>query len=721
MKEKLITQVNLKSKIGQSILIALIVSLAISVLYLTNSLERIEQKVFDFKAGYGSRPEKVDSNIVIVSVDQTSLDYFEANGQSWPWPREFYALVVDYLTSAGARAILFDIDFSSSEIERLESEAVHSEQRFAETINKAGNVILITILSQSADINQRENELLEKHLIHVYDGISYPNYNTSLSPLIPFQESCFGIGAANTDPDVDGIIRRVPMLFSYKEKFVTQPAVSIIKYINQFDDDELKEFVKKIPLVDGERYLINWYGPGGDNITFRYNSIQPLIISGYKINSGQKPGIPLNKFKDKIVIIGGSAFGLLDYKPVPVGYGNVYPGMEIHATILNNLLHNDFIRTSPVWIVLILILFFSFITPILFFRIRKVLWKISIIILLLILFPVINFYLYEAARICLDLIAPGLSILISFLAVTFISYMTEGKQKREIKKIFGRYISPEVVEDLISDPSKIELGGKEVEATVFFSDIKDFTTLSESLAPKELVNCLNEYFSHVTEFILSEKAMLDKYIGDSVMAVFGVPVYREDHAAAACSTALKIQSSLHNIYSESKLSGKMNLITRIGIHTGNMIVGNIGTEARKDFTVIGDTVNIASRLEGLNKLFGTKIILSESTYSLIQNAFEVRELDYVAVKGKNKPIRIYELICEAGKLSDGQKNKLNKFRDGLEMYRNKEWDKAIELFNISLKIDGHDSPSRVYIERCKDLKKIGVDTHWDGVYHSLVK
>jgi adenylate cyclase len=682
------------------------------ILSLLNSFDRLELKIFDTKMTSCAETLNPDSSIVMVAIDQKSLDFFEDNAVSWPWPREFYGYVLKFLKKAGAKAVFFDIDFSSSEIERIEVDASDSENSFANAIDISGNVVLSLSLNNTQD---GKNNILPKFLI--VDSTIYPRFNNSIAPLSSFQKSAKEVGVVNVNPDFDGIIRRAPLLFGLNNMSVKSAALALFSVAKNEEIVNLDLFKQNIP----KELFINWYGKGGVGQTFPYYSIHSLIVSAAKIEENLSPDLSLNIFKDKVVIIGGTAFGLLDYRPVPVSSVDSYPGMEIHATILSNLLKKHFITESSSLVKWLFILFLSFLSPIFLLKYPKIISSIFILLFVAIILFLLNYYSFYFYRYNLELISPGLALLLSFVLTGYVNYLREGKQKKEIKKIFSRYISPQVVNELLENYEDVELGGKEVEATVFFSDIKNFTSISESLSPKELVFHLNNYLTLTSEVILEQKAMLDKYIGDAIMAIFGTPIKVENHALSACKAALKIQKLLEIEHQKSVKSSLPQFVTRIGLNTGKMIVGNIGSTARTDYTVIGDSVNTASRLEGINKIYGTNIIISESTYEMVKEQMLVRELDKLRVKGKENPVKIFELISENREVDNTILEKIKYFGIGLENYRNRKWNDAIEMFKNVLLIDKYDSPSKLFIDRCEKLSKMDLDSNWDGIFNAKTK
>jgi len=695
--------------------------LVVLVFDLFGYYDSFELRLFDFKTALTADYNKPDTNIVMVAIDDNSLEFFEKNEVNWPWPREFYGVVLDYLKYAGAKAAIFDIHFSSKEIARLDVDPEESERKFSESMLNFENAYLITSMIEKKEGDEVGNELLKKHLYDVYGSIYKKNYIKAEAPIIPFQQASKGVGVVTLNPDKDNIIRRIPLVFQYKNNIV--PQISMLVYRNVFGkNNSFKYYENNIPLDNQNNFIIRWYGGGGiTGKVFKYYPITDLIVSGYKVTQGLEPVISPNYFKNKIVIIGGTAHGLFDYKPVAISSSEPYPGMEIHATILSNLIKHDYLIQVSSVINYLIVIIFALLVPLIFFRIKRIWVSIPIIVFVIGFYAFINVFLFGKFNYVLSFVLPELTLFFGFLISSIISYMVEGRQKKEIRKTFNRYMSPQVIDEIMKNPDEIELGGREIEATVFFSDIKDFTSISEKYPPIELVSYLNEYFSKASDIILDYKAMLDKYIGDAIMAIFGAPLYQKDHALSACLSALRIQKVLTEVYGNAKAEGKPEFITRIGLNTGRMIVGNIGTSARLDYTAIGDTVNTASRLEGMNKLYDTRIIISENTYAEVKDFVEVRELDFMTVKGKNIPLRIYELLGEKDKVSEIKMKKKRIFEEALQLYRNKDWDNAITKFNTIFEIEENDLSAQLYIQRCEAFKLEPPPENWDGVFHAKTK
>jgi adenylate cyclase len=306
-------------------------------------------------------------------------------------------------------------------------------------------------------------------------------------------------------------------------------------------------------------------------------------------------------------------------------------------------------------------------------------------------------------------------MILIYLGITIYHYIHEEREKRKIRGAFQYYLNASVINDMLKDPAKLKLGGDKKNLSVMFSDIRGFTTISEKLTPEELVALLNEYLTAMTNKVFQYDGLLDKYIGDAIMAVFGAPLDQADHAHRACLTALGMMKELRALQKKWEQEGRPVINIGIGVNSGDMVVGNMGSEMRFDYTVMGDMVNLASRLEGTNKEYGTNIIVSEFTYNMVKDAMCCRELDGVRVKGKLKPVKIYELLCEKKDEADCR-SLLDAFAGALALYRKGNWDEAIAAFQKVLDIKPDDFVSAMYVERCRNLKEHPPEEPWDGVF-----
>jgi len=425
-------------------------------------------------------------------------------------------------------------------------------------------------------------------------------------------------------------------------------------------------------------------------------------------------------FKDKIVLIGSTMpedrdIFATSFSPTGKQGDNFQYGVEIHATMIQNVLDKDFIYAESAvseFIILLLITIISFylitFTKKIKIRFTFAIEFISIVIVLLLIysFYLVSIILFAKYNLLVNVVSPSLALLFSYITATSYNFISERKQKNLIKGMFGQYVSENFVNELISDPAKLKLGGERKELSILFSDIEGFTSISESKRPEELVSFINEYLSKMTEIVLSNQGTLDKYIGDAVMAFWGAPIELKNHAFNACSTALQMQKKIIEIN---------NLSVRIGINSGNVIVGNIGGSKRFDYTVMGDNVNLASRLESVNKIYSTHILIGENTQKLIKDDFIIRELDSIKVKGKENTTNIYELISTKEDVEPEIISLIDKYSKALALYRNQKFAEAIIIFN-ECSDEYSDKASEVFIERCEYFTVNKPSENWDGVF-----
>ena len=699
---------------------SLILTLFVYAFCSTSFMQETELKLLDQRFRLDPVPDKADTNIVLVAIDDFSLDFFSENGISWPWPRSFYGYAVDYFTLAGAASVIFDMQFYEPDIDREETYAEETDGIFANSIAKNGSIYLGSQL------------LLDSTYVHPFVSNSTIQIENKFQPEItfsgirapidPFITSTRSIGIINAVPDNDGVIRRSSLLFKLNEMILPQMAFKV--WLHQIEKDmkieasnqELRIENYMIPLDGDGRYLLNWYG---QNVFATY-SFRAVISSASAVLNEQLPVLSPDIFKDKHIIIGATAAGLYDLKTNP--YSKVMPGMEIWATALSNFLNRDFINILPEWCNFFFTLLVIFC---IFFLVTNLNPKKAniLVLLILVLLVGINFVLWKTGRILLNFIMPVIGFVISYLFVNTISYLLEGRSKREIRKIFTRYLDKEVIQQLEEDPQQVKLGGEEIEATVLYTDIYDFTSLSEKKTPSELVKNLNEYFEKLIEFVFKFNGLLDKYTGDGIMALFGVPLPRDDHAILACRVAYAHKKFREDLMRKETLSAveQLHLQTRTGINSGNLVAGNIGSEKRMDYTAIGDTVNLASRLEGVNKIYQTNIVLSETTYNLVKEEFLCRELDSLRVKGKKEPTKIFELINVFSELELKKKpDWIQQYEEALNIYRKGDWQEAGNIFMELAREPFNDKASQVLLTRCKYLMEFP-PRKWDGILTLEVK
>ena len=467
---------------------------------------------------------------------------------------------------------------------------------------------------------------------------------------------------------------------------------------------EYESFAKKISGVADtpEVFRINYLGP-----TKTIPSIPFVDVYQGKI--------PASVFKDKTIFIGVTTNDLHDIIGTPFG---VMPGIEIHANAVATIQNGNYLKDVSRGLAFLLI----FLAALLPYAAVQYIKRFSLLIAAFVVLVAATF-LGAIIAFGSDVIIPVLYLVLAEVlsggTLVALQYFTESKEKKFIRKTFSFYLMPEVIDEIIKDPEKLRLGGEKRKVTIFFSDIRGFTTISEKMSAEALTHFINEYLTAMTDIVMEHKGLVDKYIGDAVMAFWGAPIENKDQAKDACRAVLKMSAKLKELNKKWASEGVPAIGIGAGINTGDVVVGNMGSEKRFNYTIMGDEVNFGSRLEGLNKAYGTQCIVSESTAKEISgdSAFLLRELDLVTVKGKNEPKKIFELITEP--VTDMVKKKLQHFADGRAAYIAGKWDEAIAHFKKALAL-GSDGPSTAFIERCEDLKA-HPPPHWTGVYEFKTK
>ncbi|MCX5858313.1 MAG: adenylate/guanylate cyclase domain-containing protein [Proteobacteria bacterium] len=643
------------------------ISLLITLIFIVLSwlalpqIETIELKALDFKfRSRGVRPP-AGQEVVIVAVDEKSVGELGR----WPWPRARIAELVNQLNASGARVVAFDIIFAepqrNTELEVLKQlrqeftgpepgegpepapslrrnapELKFIEKRIGRAQGSDDDRLLAsavkklptTVMGYFFYLNPAEvANLDEKDYLGNLKWISNSEVGAIRAPAgvdpsrflrralgvqvnIPvISEAAQSNGFFNAIPDDDGTIRRGMLVLSLGDRVFPSLALKAVSnYLNapimmEFADYGVERIAvgdKMIPVNESGKMMVNFYGPGH---TFPHYSASDVVTG--KLD----PAL----FKDKIVLVGATAIGIYDIRATP--FSPVFPGVEVHANVMENILHGDFL-IRPEWMsifdlgaILALGLFLGLVLP----RVRAAYGLIPWVAVTLIYYG-IDRYLFEVKGVIVSTVYPIAEISFIFLGITFYKYLTEEKKRKQYREAFSRYVSASVVNEILKDPDRLKLGGERKNLTVMFTDIRGFTSISEKLDPETVVHILNEYLTPMTEVVFQQGGMLDKYIGDAIMAVWGAPLALPDHARRACITALEMMKRLRVLqqgWAERKLP-PINI--GIGVNTGPMSVGNMGSEMLFDYTVIGDSVNLASRLEGLNKEYGTNIIVSEATY-----------------------------------------------------------------------------------------------------------
>jgi adenylate cyclase len=701
-------------------------------------IDRLDAIIYDAKVRLSERPG-VDDRIVILDIDEKSL----AEVGRWPWSRETMAQLVKTLFERdGIRLLGFDIVFAEPD----DSSGLKSLDALAQKEFRDNAAFRATFgrLRPQLDYDAHFAAVLKDRPVvlgYYLSGDSGTNSGVLPAPVLPagtfgkrniafrswtsyganlpeFQHAAAGGGHFTPLVDVDGITRRVPLLVEYRGAYYESLSLAMVRALYGFPKVEpgladggenygglewvsLKtaQGTMTIPVDDEVAVLVPFRGP---QRSFRYLSAADVL----------KDRVKPEELAGKIVLMGTTTPGLMDLRATPVSES--YAGVEIHANLIAGMLDNG-IKFRPAYVQgadFMLTLVFGALLVFLLPLLSPLRATLATLVLLLLALG-INFGAWQQANLVLPL--AGTLILIGLLYAMNMSwgYFVESRTKRQLTGLFGQYVPPELVEEMSRDPENYSMAGRKAELTVLFSDVRGFTTISEGLQPDELATLMNLYLGAMTEVIRGHRGTLDKYIGDAIMAFWGAPVEDPEHAKHAVITALDMQKALVGLNKELVAKGWPELKIGVGANTGPMTVGDMGSKVRQSYTVMGDAVNLGSRLEGITKQYGVGILVGEGTHNLAKDDFVFREIDLVKVKGKHEPVAIYEPLGVKGQVVKEalEENKL--WHQALRAYRAQDWDQAeLTLLNLS-RLYPH-KLYEVYLERVAHYRKESPGTDWDG-------
>jgi adenylate cyclase len=691
-----------------------------------------ERVVLDTKFQQFQREEE-SGRIKLIMIDQKSLDAFAREYNIyWPWPRAFYALVQDYLFAQGADLVVLDIFLDQPDFDRPIFSSNLSDSLMQYSMLRHQKTVLAsqTAKSDSEKLDPPDRQFPDPLLVSwPHEVFGEDDYEIRIIPNRRFLSASRGIGDAHIESGKDGIIREMQLLKPLKKNsYIPSLSLSAFLSLNQpldtlfFSEDLLVINDRQVPLNEG-KLLINWYSKGGVvDGTFDQYSFYSVYQSAMEYRrNGSAPLDSVFSSPNGIYFFGANAAGLGDIKSTPMSRFEPYPGVEIQATILNNLLDGEFITIVPdsLTLTLILLQILVLLTLIFFAEYRL---SIPISLGLIGIGIAAGLVLFATNRVWFSTAEWTLTGF-TVLAVGFMMrYVTEDRSSRLLRGAFSLYVPKTLVDEVVAHPEQLKLGGEKRNLTVLFSDLAGFTTLSEQKEPEELVQFLNEYLTEMTDIVFKHDGTLDKYIGDAIMAFWGAPVAMDDHAIKACKCVIDMQTRLVEMNEQWKLQDKPQADVRFGINTGDMIVGNMGSLNRFNYTVMGDSVNLAARLEPANKLYGTSILISEFTCKLVSDHFITRELDRLKVKGKQKTVSVYELIGENHpSLRQHWNPIIIAYKNGMKAYYEKDWDEAISAFQNVLQLRPGDGPSKTYINRIQHYQSAPPPENWDGVFEQLTK
>jgi len=687
-------------------------------LQLAGILESFEAKTWDWRAKLLAGPGEATSQVATILIDQASLDWLDAeNSIPWPWPREIYGIITDFCARGGAKAVVLDMIYSEP------SPSPGDDELFRDAMLRYGKVVGTMLLTTKKGAAEAWDPLIPDPVIAIagLDAWKERDKPNSLTfPAAEFPTPVVGSGMAylanaNVPPDpVDWVYRRGSLFGAFDGRVV--PSQALAAYLAGNPGSHNLSIEPGILSVDGicvpidaeGRAILRYRGP---TMTHEAKSVASVIQAQIRIENGERDeakDLDPAFFKDKYVFLGVTATGLFDLKPTPMA--GAYPGVEVNATMLDNLLSGDFMRPLPSWASLLLVLLVSIAAGVAVSTASGAGRSALAYAIVLPLAPLLGIAAY-AAGYWLQVVALELGSVFSLAGASIISYATEGKQKRYLKGAFKQYLSPAFIEELIAHPERLKLGGERRELSIFFSDMQGFTSVSEALSPEELTALLNDYLSAMTDIIQDEGGTIDKYEGDAIIAFWNAPLDLPDHAVHAVRAALRCQEELARLRPAFRSRVGRDLYMRVGINSGPAVVGNLGSRSRFDYTMLGDAVNLASRLEGINKQYGSYTMISQATLKLIGEAFPVRELSRVAVVGRKEPVTVYEPM--AREEYEARKPVLESFAAALALYYEGRFEEAAMKFDA---LADRDPPSKAYAAKCRELIASPPREGWDGVW-----
>lgn len=662
--------------------LTLLLGILTSLVLLTPLGENLDNLIYDFffsLRGIRDSPH----NIVVVAIDESSFD--EVSDQ-WPWPRSLHAEMLNEVFKAGAKTVAFDILFAESSPE---------DEVFGKAIEKHKNVISVFEI----------NFIKDQHTGFDQKSIIKPR------SLINASNNTLKLGLDKIKTETDGIIRR------FYPSLEGELSLSLKASQNYIEEQE-GNLDSIDPLEDANGRWINFLGPARTIKTISY--YQALNPKEY---------LPNDYLKDALIFVGfATSSGIIsgaretDHYPTSFSlWGAGYlPGVEIHAQAASGFLSGISINRVATSSVFILGVFLAVFLGYLIIS-MKLIWGTILFSLSSFILLFFTFYLFVESYFYISplfLIAP---LFFVFFVNPFLKYLNSLKQRRFLHDAFSTYLAPQVVKQIIQDPARLSLGGEEQEATIFFLDLVGFTAMSESLTPKELLEVVNRTLGSFSEIILKNEGMIDKFIGDCIMAAWSLPLPQTDHAIKAVTAALEMQEMLPRLQEQEKHNTGSTFSFRIGISTGPVIAGNVGGGKRFNYTALGNDVNLAARLESLNKQYGTQVIISESTADLLGEGAVIRKLDKVRVVGQKKAVTIYEVCGSKERVNALKLESIELYLQGLELYFMKEFSSALTCFKKVLELMPEDKPASILINRCNDCIKTKPHEDWDGVYSLIDK
>jgi adenylate cyclase len=736
-----------------ALVIILLVFAGISLPDFLGVFRFLENKTYDLRIRLLAPFDRPSDDIIVILIDQDSLDWAQGErGWSWPWPRKAYGELLDYMNLGGANSVAFDIIFSEPSIYKAEDDEafIRAEKEFGAAVQ----VVMVSSQSGSAVswLPGPEKPVFEASgfggfLERFNRGGEGSSLNRAVFPIQGIRDGAAALGCATGFPDSDDVIRRLRLFTLFDGKAV--PGLSAASLLvsghgNNISFDRKKSNIHwegfSIPVGKNGTSLLRFHGDLNRYIPYSAKD----ILQSYDAHlRGEEPVLPPQDFEGKYVFVGLFAQGLFDIFNTPIS--SLYPGMGIHITMLDNLLKGNFIRESPVWLnLLILFAVVALMITLCLFQ-RRLILEAAVTVLEMLVVIAVAFAAYHWGNLWIPLVMYLAGIAAAFITGTIYNYVIEGSQKRFIKSAFSQYLSPNVIEQIIADPDQLKLGGEKREMTAVFTDVRSFSTITEALGdPEKLVELLNYYLTRMSDIILENQGTIDKYEGDAIIAFFGAPIHMDNHASLACRSAVLMKKAEADINREALEKGLITdavldamvkkgilqtagdpcpMFTRLGVNTGDMVVGNMGTPSKMDYTIMGNAVNLAARLEGVNKQYNTGgILISEYTRNQIGDEFVMRPLSRVRVVGINTPIRLYELLDIRADAPSALLDMVKRWEQAFALYERKDFIAAGNIFQVIFQQNNADLAAKKYYDRCSKYTLSPPDDEtWDEGVDNLTE
>jgi len=703
-------------KLMQGALIGTAGAALVLVVWLVGALNGFEARTWDLRARLLARPGKATSQVATILLDQKSLEWGrKENALSWPWPREVYTAVADFCARGGAKALVLDLFFTEPSVY-----GVSDDEAIGNAVAKNGRVVVAMNFGSAQATEKSWPADYPRPPIVVSgleDWVRRADPRTLVYPMAEFPipelwKSASVLANADIAPDPSDRVYRRGALFSMFDGRVV-PAEALAAYLAgnpgprviSVSPGRLTVDGREVPIDSEGRAVLRYRGPSATHMAL---TAAAVVQADLQLQEGTAPALKPDVVKDKYVFYGYSAPGLFDLKPSPMK--GDYPGVEIHATMLDNLLSGDFMRPVPVGMTILLLLLLCIGAGLSGTAVTGAGRSALVYVAFIPLAPLLGIAAY-ALGYWLQVVALELGAVISLVGGSLVTYATEGQQKRYIKGAFKQYLSPAVIDELIAHPERLRLGGERRELTIFFSDVQGFTGISEALTPEDLTALLNEYLTAMVDIIQEEGGTIDKFEGDAIIAFWNAPLTLEDHAVRGVRAALRCQAKLAEMRPGIRARIGKDMRMRVGMNTGPAVVGNMGSKTRFDYTMLGDQVNLSARLEGINKQFGTYIMISRAVVDKMAGAFPVRELSRVAVVGRKEPVVVFEPMLSEEFAA--RRAGLEVFDRGLQAFYAGRFAEAEGIFAGAA---AEDPAAASYARKCRELAAEPPAEKWNGVW-----